>query len=175
MGLFDQIVGALNNPNQQANSNQLGSILNTVQQLSSTYHTDPSTTQTTLSIVGGFVRSALQDKQATGGNDMVQSIVNQFSGTSANPSAIAALFSAPQISQLINTISSRTGLDASRIQAMLPVLIPVVLNLLQSGSTSGNSQQGPNPVLNAFLDADGDGDVDIADAIGMADRFFTQR
>jgi uncharacterized protein YidB (DUF937 family) len=174
MGLFDQIAGALNNPSQQASSNQLGTILSTVQQLSSTYNTDPATTQTMLSTVGTFVRSALQEKRDAGGNDMVQSIVSQFSGSSANSSAIAALFSAPQISQLIETLCARTGLNAQQIQAMLPLLIPVVLNLLQSGASADDPQRGGNPVLNTFLDADNDGDVDIADAIGFAGHFFNQ-
>lgn len=32
MGLFDQIIGAVSNPNQQASLGQLGSIINTVNQ-----------------------------------------------------------------------------------------------------------------------------------------------
>ena len=35
-----------------------------------------------------------------------------------------------------------------------------------------NPEQGSNNVLNSFLDADGDGDVDIADFMGMASRFL---
>lgn len=49
-------------------------------------------------------------------------------------------------------------------QQMLPILVPLVLNLLQTGSQTRNPQGGANPVLNAFLDADRDGDVDISDA-----------
>jgi len=36
------------------------------------------------------------------------------------------------------------------------------------------SQGGANPVLNAFLDADRDGDVDIADAMQMAGRYLSR-
>ena len=42
MSLFDQIRGAIDNPNQQASSSQLGTILDTVQQLSSNHNTDSS-------------------------------------------------------------------------------------------------------------------------------------
>jgi hypothetical protein len=54
---------------------------------------------------------------------------------------------------------------------MLPILVPLVLKFLQSGNNTQNPQ-GSNPVLNTFLDADGDGDVDIADAMQMAGRYM---
>jgi hypothetical protein len=54
---------------------------------------------------------------------------------------------------------------------MLPILVPLVLKFLQTGNNAQNPQ-GSNPVLNTFLDADNDGDVDIADAMRMAGRYF---
>ena len=60
MSLFDQIRGAIDNPNQQASSSQLGTILDAVQQLSSNHNTDSSTVQSAASIVGKYVRSSLQ-------------------------------------------------------------------------------------------------------------------
>jgi hypothetical protein len=53
-------------------------------------------------------------------------------------------------------------------------LIPVVLNFLKMGGSAENPLQGGNPVLSSFLDADGDGDVDIADAIQLGSRFFNR-
>ena len=93
MGLFDQIIGAIENPHQQGSAGQLGNIVNTVQQLSNSAGTDPSTMQSALGIVGNYVRSALQQKQATEGNEAAQAVVNQFGGTSANPQAVDALLS----------------------------------------------------------------------------------
>ncbi|MFH7030964.1 MAG: DUF937 domain-containing protein [Heteroscytonema crispum UTEX LB 1556] len=172
MGLFDQILGAVSNPNQQANLGQLGSIINTVQQLSNNTGADPSTMQSVLSVVGGSVRSALQDKRATEGNEAVQSYVNQFAGTSANPLAVASLFSPQMQQQVAQFAAQRTGLDVGMIQQALPLLVPLVLKFLQSGANAQNPQAGGNPVLNTFLDADGDGDVDIADAMRMASRYM---
>lgn len=175
MKLFDQIVSAISNPTQQASTNQIGTVLSAVQQLSQTYHTDPGTTQSILSIVSHFVRSSLQEKRATGGNNAVQALVNQFSGTTANSAAIAALFSIPQLNEMISAIASRTGLNPQQIQGMLPLLIPVVLQLLQTGASSQNPQNDSNPVLNQFLDANNDGEVNIADAIQLASRFLMNR
>ncbi|MDZ8054687.1 MAG: DUF937 domain-containing protein [Aulosira sp. ZfuVER01] len=173
MGLFDQILGAVANPNQQGSLGQLGSILSTVNQLSNSTGADPSTIQSVLSIVGGQVRSALQEKQATEGNEAVQSTVNQFAGTSPDPQAVYSVFGGG-IQQVAEIVAQRTGLDAGTIQQLLPHIVPVVLNFLQSGANAQNPQAGGNPVLNSFLDADNDGDVDIADAMQLASRHFGQ-
>ncbi|MBD2726376.1 DUF937 domain-containing protein [Nostoc sp. FACHB-892] len=170
MGLFDQILGAVANPNQQGSLGQLGGIVNSVQQMSDRTGTNPSTIQSVLSIVGSQVRSALQQKQATDGNQAAQTLVNQYAGTSPNPQAVNSLFS-PQIQQQVAQVAAqRTGLDAGIVQQLLPLAVPLVLNFLKSGANVQNPQAGGNSVLNSFLDADGDGDVDIADAIQMASR-----
>jgi hypothetical protein len=172
MGLFEQIIGAVANPNQQGNIGQIGSIMNTVQQLSNTTGADSSTMQTVFSIVGGQVRSALQQKRETDGNEAAEAVVNEFGGTSANYDAVASLFSPGMQQELAETVAQRTGLDANMIQQLLPMLVPVVLNVLKSGANTQNPLGGGNPVLNSFLDADNDGDVDIADAMQMANRYM---
>ncbi len=172
MGLFDQILGAVNNPNQQGSLGQLGSIINTVNQLSNTTGTNPSTIQSVIGVVGNYVRSALQQKQATEGNEAAQSLVNQYAGTSANPQAVNSLFS-PNIQQQVAQVAAQhTGLDAGTIQQLLPVIVPLVLNFLRSGANAQNTQSGANSVLNCFLDADRDGDVDIADAMQLISRYI---
>lgn len=172
MGLFDQIVGAINNPNQEASGSQLSNILGTVQQLSNSMGVDSSKTQTVMSILGGYVRSALQQKRAESGTESAQQIVNQFAGTNPNFEAVQALFSIPQINDIVQTISERTGFEPSQLQNLLPTLVPIILNLLKTGNNTENPNPASNNVLNSFLDADGDGDVDISDAIGMVSRFL---
>ncbi|MGB7416388.1 MAG: hypothetical protein WA902_19445 [Thermosynechococcaceae cyanobacterium] len=167
MGLFDQIVSAINDPNLQASAGQLGGILNAVQGLgNSTQGANADSTQQAMALVGKHVQSALKS------NDQAQSLVNQFSGTGANPEAVNALFSEGQQQQIAQEISQRTGLDSKVIVGLLPVLVPLVLNLLNSGSKNQDPSQGGNSVLNAFLDSDRDGDVDISDALKMAGQFL---
>jgi hypothetical protein len=173
MGLFDQILGAIDNPNQQANPDQLSAILNTVQQTASSQGVQPAATNDVMSMLGGYVRSALQQQATTGGRGQAEAIVNQFGGTSPSASALQAVFSPTQQQQVAQAISQRTGISSDAILAMLPMLVPVVLNLLKSGAR--NQQGGSNSVLDTFLDADGDGDVDIGDAMAMAGRYLTQR
>ena len=174
MGLFDQVINAIDNSNSAGSSGQLATILGTIQQVSNSYGTDPTTVQSALSIVGNYVRSALQQKRATGGYESAQAMVNQYSGTYPNPQAVHNLFSGFQQEQLAQTIAQHTGLNMGIIQQMLPILVPLVLNLLQTGSQTQNPQGGSNPVMNAFLDADRDGDVDIADAMQLAGRYLSR-
>ena len=54
MGLFDQVMSAVNNPNTQGSMDQIGGILNTVQQLSGNAGTDSSTMQSAMGVVGNF-------------------------------------------------------------------------------------------------------------------------
>lgn len=194
MGLFDQIISAINNPAQQASTDQLGGILDTVQQVSNQQGIAPSQTQSMMSILGSFVRSSLQ-QQAASGSSNPAAIVNQYGGMQPNPQAVQAVFGAGQTSQVVQTIAQQTGLNPQMIQSLLPLLVPVILNLLKSGAVNssmggeanmgypnmgnpmGNApmnQAGANPVLNAFLDADRDGDVDISDALRVAGQFMNQ-
>lgn len=172
MGLLDQILSAVNNSDQAATTGQMASILSTVQQVGDSYGADPSTVNSALSIVGNYVRSALQQKRDTEGQEQAQALVNQYSGSYPNPQAVHSLFSTNQIEGVVEAVAQRTGLDTGLVHQMLPILVPLVLNLLQTGTQSQNSQA--NPVLNAFLDADHDGDVDIADAMQMAGRYLSQ-
>lgn len=174
MGLFDQIINAIDNPEQQASSGQLSDIFNTTQQLSNTYNTNPSTMQSLLSIVGNQVRNALQQKRSREGYEQAQSFVNQYGGTYPNPQAVNSLFAPSQLAQIATIAAQQTGLNSNTIQQMLPILVPLVLNLLQSGSRTQYPQTGANPVLNAFLDADRDGDVDVADTIQLASRYLNR-
>lgn len=174
MGLFNQILKAIDNPTQQASFQGLSNILGTIQQTGSIYGADPGKSQMLLSMVGGYVRSALQEKRATEGDDIVKTLVNQFSGTSANPQAVFALFSQTQLAEIVPQIAEKSGLNAATIQAMLPIAIPAVLSLLKTGANTENSQQSANPVLSTFLDADGDGDLDMTDVMNLAGRFLNQ-
>jgi Bacterial protein of unknown function (DUF937) len=179
MGLFDQIVGAIDNPNQQGSTNQLGSILSAVQQLSGGQGVDSSATQTMLSVVGNYVRSSLQQQRDSGGNERAQNIIDQFAGTQPNPAAPQALFSPSQQQQITQVVSQRTGLDPQMVQSLLPVVVPLILNLLNTGagaqSQSTSSRAASNSVLSSFLDSDGDRDVDLGDAISLASQFLSQQ
>ncbi len=173
MGLFNQIVSALNDPDLQASTGQLDGILNTVGQVANDAGVSPQTTETAMSMLGGYVRSSLQQQRVSQGQETVQELVNQYSGTGASQAAVNHIFSPQQQTQVTQAISQRTGINANTLKRLLPILVPLVLNLLQTGTNTRNPRQGNNPVLSGFLDADGDGDVDIADAMRLAGQYLS--
>jgi hypothetical protein len=173
MGLFDLVSKAVSDPNLQANVGQIGGIVSSLQQVQQSQNLDADSTNSLLSVVGSQVRSSLKQQQAEGAD--VSSILEQFGGTASNAAAVSALFSGSQQQQLVEMAAAKTGVDANTIQSMLPTLVPLVLNFLQTGKSNGAEgaagAAGANPVLSGFLDADGDGDVDIADAMMLASKF----
>lgn len=173
MSLFDQILGAVNNPGQQGSMDQLGGLVNMAQQVSSQYGMDPAMTQTVMSMVGGAVQSGLQNHQNANGLDATQGLVEQLgSSTTADPNTIASLIPMDVQQQICGVIAQRTGLDAGMIQSMLPSLIPVAMNMLQGGAAQGGNG---NPLLNTFLDKNYDGNLDMGDAMGLAMQFMQNR
>lgn len=171
MSIFNQIINAIDSPEREASSDQLSNILDTVQQLSGNNQTNPDTIQTAMSIVGNFTKSALQQQRDQGGMAQVNQLINQFGGTQASPQILATLFGNSQIENMIQQISNRTGLNTSAIQSMLPILVPLILNMLKTGNNRQNLQD-TNPVVSSFLDSDGDGDMDLTDALNMASRYL---
>lgn len=171
MSLFDQVLSAVSNPEQLASSEQLSGILGTVQQLAGEKGLDANATQAIMSVVGQQVRSSLKDQQAAGGLEQVEGLINQFAGSGASPEALSSLFSPEKQAQVAQMVAERTGLPQDQIQSMLPTLVPLALNVLKSGApAAGGTSQ--NSVLNAFLDADGDGDVDMGDMMAKASQFM---
>ncbi|MEM8779490.1 MAG: hypothetical protein AAGF26_11590 [Cyanobacteria bacterium P01_G01_bin.49] len=173
MQLFDQIISAINEPTKQASTTQLGTIINTVEQLSQGLGVEDKNTQTVTSIVGKYVRAALKEKQQSNGTEATEAVIDKYSGTSANLEAVQALLSPQQHQKMSQEASSSTGLNREIIESMLPTLIPLVLNFLNSGATKGQGQVG-NTVLKGFLDTDSDGDVDISDALSLAKGFLSR-
>ena len=171
MSIFNQILSAIDDPQKEASTNQLGSILDTVQQLSGNNQASPDAVQSAMSIVGNHTKSALKEKRNQGGASQVNQIINQFGGTRANSQVLSTLFNSSQLQSMIQQISGRTGLNAGTIQSMLPILVPLVLNLLKTGNSKSN-MQGNNSIASTFLDSDGDGDVDMGDAMRMASRYL---
>lgn len=172
MGLVDQILSAIDNPNQAATTGQVANILSTVQQVSDSYGTDPSTIQSALSIVGNYVHSALQQKRDTEGQEQAQALVNQYSGAYPNPQAVHSLFSTNEVEGVVEAVAQKTGLNTDIVHQLLPILVPLVLNLLQTGTHSQNPQ-GANPVLDTFLNA-ASGHVDVGDVMQLAGRFLSR-
>ncbi|MBD2258395.1 DUF937 domain-containing protein [Pseudanabaena sp. FACHB-2040] len=172
MGLFDQVLSAINDPSRQASQDQVGQLLTTVNQLSRQSNTPPSTMNQAVSILGSFVRSSLQDTRQRQGNEAALDLVRE--GSRPNSNILPRLFDNGQQQQLVSALTQRTGLNSGQIMTLLPVLLPVVMRLLQSGDTTQTGPSNHNSILSAFLDTNSDGEVDMGDMLSQASRFFTR-
>jgi Bacterial protein of unknown function (DUF937) len=198
MGLFFDVLSAVNNPNQQASVGQLGSLVNSVQQLSSQTGMDSATTQNVLSAVGQFIQPALQQQGAAMGGQQLSNMVGQIASAGAlgglmggdqgggNPlgglmgqmaggggaAMLQGLLPASMQQEMAQVVAQKTGLDPSMIQSMLPSLIPVVMNFLNMGAAKPGAPGGGNPLLSAFLDGNQDGSTDLGDVMNFATRFM---
>ena len=90
---------------------------------------------------------------------------------------------------MVNKAQQKSGLPTGDIMSMLPVIIPALVSLLQSGARAGAAPSAPtartgataddpfaalasNPLLKGFLDSDGDGDVDMQDLVRLGSKFL---
>lgn len=169
MSIFNLIVNALDNPQQQASVGQLTNIIKTVETLSSNSNISVTALESAMSILGKHTKTALQEKQKQEGENSVQQLINQFAGTQSNNQIVNLLFSQPQIQNILTEIHQKTAIEPKTIQSMMPMLLPLVLNLLKTGQFNSLTK---NSVLTGFLDTNGDGEIDIADALSLAHRYL---
>ncbi|MGC1310485.1 MAG: hypothetical protein WA885_24910 [Phormidesmis sp.] len=171
MGLFDQVMKAVADPSRKANASQLTNILGAAKQVGQQNNADSDTMQQAMSVIGGFVRSSLKDKRQAEGDSAAQALIEEGSGNGA--AVIPKLFNNAQLSEMISAVAAKTSLNTNQVQGILPMVLPLVMQFL----SAGNKKQGvpatdSNPILTAFLDGDGDGDVDMGDMMGMAGKFM---
>lgn len=182
MSLLNLIVNAIDNPEQEASADQLIHIAQTLQKASDNTETSVPVLESAMSILGKHTKSVLQQKRNQEGEASVEDLVNQYGGNHTNSEAVSSIFSNDQLGRILAEISARTGINENNLKSLIPLLLPLVLNLLKTGNRNSNypmsnqpnysQNRGQNSVLSGFLDTDGDGDVDIMDALSLARRYL---
>ncbi len=171
MGLFDQVLGAIADPKRQASAKQMTDILGSAKQIGQQNNASSDNMQQAMSVIGGFVRASLKDKRETQGPEAAQALIEEGSANGA--SVIPKLFSNSQLTEMVSAVTQKSGLNANQVQGILPLVLPLVMRFLGSGNVKGGTPTtNNNPILTAFLDGDGDGDVDMGDMLGMAGKFM---
>ena len=172
MNLSQMLSSALNNPDQRASQDDVGGLLGTVQQLSGRAGVDPGSMQTLMSTVGRYTRGALREKRQREGAGEVELLVDRHAGFQEDPGIVSRLFSAQEQDRMAAEASQQTGMGLDTIKGLLPMVVPMILKMLQGGSST---RGGANAMLSGFLDADRDGDVDVGDAMRHVTTFFGNR
>jgi hypothetical protein len=175
MGLFDQVMKAVADPSRQASASQLTNILGAAKQIGQQNNADSDTMQQAMSVIGGFVRTSLNEKRKAEGDDAAQALIEQ--GAANGAAVIPQLFNNAQMTEMVAAVAQKTNLNTNQVQGILPMVLPLVMQFLNTGSRKQGAPgaapaTGKNPILTAFLDGDGDGDIDMGDMMGMAGKFM---
>jgi len=76
---------------------------------------------------------------------------------------------------VVNNLSSKSGIDASSISSLIPMLAPIVMGALNKqtnlGAMDTSNTNDITSMLTNFIDQDNDGSV-VDDLVGMAKKFF---
>ncbi|MFN6572445.1 DUF937 domain-containing protein [Dendronalium sp. ChiSLP03b] len=171
MGIFFDVLSAINNPNQQGSLTQLESITNSIQQVATSRGIQPSQMQNVMSALGSVLSPVLR-QQSTPGGSQLQNLIDRFAGSGTmGASGLQSLLSPQLQQQIVQTVSQRSGISPNVIQAALPTLSSAVLVLLNMGATKPGTPGG-NSILSTFLDSDRDGNTDLGEVLKFANRFL---
>jgi hypothetical protein len=171
MGLFFELLSAINNPNQQGSADQLNTIMNTVQQLGAGRGINAPTLQTAMSAVGNFIQPALKQQSSAGGDRSLNQLVGQLADPSAGMGAMQSLLSPQLQQQMVQSVSQTTGLSSNTLQTLLPGLLSTAMGFLNMGA-SKPGLSGSNPVLSAFLNGDRQDNTNLGNVFKFASRFL---
>jgi len=177
MSLFDAVLASLNDPSRATQSSDLEDLV------SAFGGGGASSTNAgqIAGLIGGFLKPMLQEEQAVGGAQGVDSFLQDIRQSASSPEQLRQVLGADRMDQMVGRAEQKTGLDASAIFRLLPIAIPAVIGLLQSGRPAATAAEGAtgaatrsqtNPILAQFLDADRDGDLDIADVVRLTSIFL---
>lgn len=166
--MFFEVLSAINNPNQQANVGQLDQVTRSVQKLANSQGVNSQQMQSMMTVLGSVLQPVLKQKQSQLGGGQLASMLGQ----SGDTSALSSIISSQMQQQLAQTVAKKTGMQASVAQAMLPQLLPVVMNLFNMGAPTPGSVGGTNSLLRAFLDDSRASNTDLGNVVKFANRFL---
>ncbi len=187
MSLFDTILSSLNDPARQTDTGHLQSMLAALSGADSSAGQSAlpgaSNSQALAGALGGFLKPLLQQTQSQQGIGGVENLLGALSRRADSPQALGEVVGPENADNMVAAATQRTGLDTSAVWKLLPVVLPAVVGMLQSGrhtvapvAAAGNTPiHQANPILARFLDSDGDGDVDLADTVRLASGFLANR
>lgn len=187
MNFFDALVSSIQDPQAGTQKADLQGLLNALTggQGAAGAAVPPDAAQGVAGAIGSFLKPALREAGQSGGPEGIDALLGSLKQNADSPQQLEQTLGRERMEQMVNSAQQKSGLSSEAIIGMLPALLPAVVSLLQSGAragtpanTTGATAGSPlgalaaNPLLQSFIDSDGDGDVDMADLVAMGSKFL---
>lgn len=172
MLLPDLIARAVRDPMTQGNPGEMHRLLELVEALPGRLGTSQNAVRALIADVAHALRDSLRQARERQGAEELQRLVRRHGGLEPDAGAVDALLSTAQRHALDDQAAADTGLDPARVAEALPLLVPLVLKLLDTGGPCRPGDQHPNAVLDAFLGEDA---VDVGEAVRLLAATYAAR
>jgi hypothetical protein len=171
MGMFFEMLSAINDPHRQGSIEQLSGIMSNIQNVQSQENIDPATMQRVMSAIGPSIQTALTQQPNTG--NFVGDVLKQLAGAGGNSSAIQALFTPQLQQQMFDRVAAKTGMSRNRVQSFVPILLPLVCQFFNLGvGKPGMNGKHENSIVSAFMNAGQGTGGDLGEVFKFANRFL---
>lgn len=198
MNFFDVLVSSIQDPQSGTQKSDLEGLLGALlggqpgaaAQPAPARQIPPGAAEGLAGTIGSMLKPALREAGQQGGIQGIDALLGSLKQNANSPQALERTLGRQRMEQMVNQAQQKSGLPMDTIMSMLPVIIPALVSLLQSGARTGGGAGMPpgpqagatagdplaglasNPLLKGFLDSDGDGDVDMADLVRLGSRFL---
>lgn len=188
MNFFDALVSSIQDPQAGTQKSDLQALLDALAGGSSQSAANPlpaGAAEGLAGAIGNFLKPALREAGQSGGRQSIDALLGSLKQHAGNPQDLENTLGRERMEQMVGQAQQKCGLPTDRIMGMLPVVLPAVVALLQSGARTGapsgqaEASAGaplgalsPNPLLKSFMDSDGDGHVEMADLVAMGSKFL---
>jgi hypothetical protein len=196
MNFFDVLVSSIQDPQAGTQKSDLEGLLGALlggapgatPQQPQARQIPPGAAEGLAGTIGSVLKPALREAGQQGGIEGIDALLGSLKQNANSPQALERTLGRDRMDQMVNKAQQKSGLPADAIGSLLPVIIPALVSLLQSGARSGAAMPpGPqagatagdpltglasNPLLQGFLDSDGDGDVDMEDLVRLGSKFL---
>lgn len=187
MNFFETLVASIQDPETGTQKSDLQDLLGALTGASRDNASPlPSgATEGLAGTIGSMLKPALREAGQSGGMEGIDALLGSIKQNANSPQQLERTLGRERMEQMVGRAQQKSGLPPDTIMSLLPVILPALVSLLQSGSRQGTParQTGAaagdplgalanNPLLKSFLDSDGDGDVDMADLVATGSKFL---
>ena len=194
MNFFDVLVSSIQDPQSATQKSDLEGLLGALlggapgaAPQPSARQLPPQAAEGLAGTIGHVLKPALREAGRQGGLEGIDALLGSLKQNANSPQALERTLGRERMDQMVTQAQQKSGLPVDAIMSMLPVILPAIVSLLQSGARSGaavpSAQAGAasgdplaglvsNPLLKGFLDSDRDGDVDMQDLVRLGSKFL---